>query len=194
MKAKTILQFYDEYYETEKPITYHGRRVKEKIADFKMYKSIQADPSVRNKSDRDGVSYQDYFFQTSGVWLAEANNNILDGIDRTRDFMYNGKIKFFTNCVNLKEEAGNYVWKRNKDGFTEDIPVDRFNHLMDALRYLCMGLPLDLKDCYMSESILDVTKETIMDRIRPDTNIDELLSQGTSNYGGAFGLGAFNMN
>jgi PBSX family phage terminase large subunit len=191
---KGICYVYDEYYENQQPITYHGRRVKEKIDGTKMYKSIQSDPSVRNKSDRDGVSYQDYFYQTSGIWLAEANNNILDGIERTRDFMYMGKLKFFTNCVNLKEEAGNYVWKKNRDGLTEDIPVDRFNHLMDALRYMCMGLPLDLRDCYIAETSLDVTKETIMDRIRPDTNIDDLLSMGTDSYGGAFGINAYNMN
>lgn len=191
---KGICYVYDEYYENQQPITYHGRRVKEKIDGTKMYKSIQADPSVRNKSDRDGVSYQDYFYQTSGIWLAEANNNILDGIDRTRDFMYMGKLKFFTSCVNLKEEAGNYVWKKNKDGLSEDIPVDRFNHLMDALRYMCMGLPIDLRDCYIAEPSIEFTKETIMDRIRPDTNIDDLLSMGTDSYGGAFGINAYNMN
>ena len=189
-----ICYVYDEYYETQKPITYHGRRVKEKIDGTRMYKPIIADPSVRNKSDRDGVSYQDYFYQVSGIWLSEGNNNILDGIDRTRDFMYMGKLKFFTNCVNLKEEAGNYVWKKNKDGFTEDIPIDRFNHLMDALRYMCMALPVDLKECYIADSNSEYTKDTLISRLRPDTNIDDLLNYGTSDYGGAFGLNAFNMN
>ena len=173
------------------PITYHGRRVKEKIDGTEMYKPIQADPSVRNKSDRDGVSYQDYFYQTSGVWLAEGNNAILDGIDRVRDFMYMGKLKFFTSCVNMKEEAGDYVWKKDKEGLSQDVPVDRRNHLMDALRYLCMGLPLDLKDCYISKGNLINTKDTLINRLKPDTNIDDLLGL---DEGGAFGLGAFNMN
>lgn len=187
---KGICYVYDEYYESQKPVTYHGRRVKEMIDGTEMYKPIQADPSVRNKSDRDGVSYQDYFYQTSGVWLAEGNNSILDGIDRVRDFMYMGKLKVFTSCVNIKEEAGDYVWKKDKDGTTQDNPVDRRNHLMDALRYMCMGLPMDLRDCYISKQKLINTKETILDRIKPDTNIDDLLSM---NEGGAFGLGAFRL-
>ena len=191
---KGICYVYDEYYEVQKPVTYHGRRVREKIDGTKMYKPIQADPSVRNRSDRDGVSYQDYFHQVSGVWLAEGNNNIQDGIDRTRDFMYMGKLKFFTSCVNLKEEAGNYVWKKDKDGLSQDIPVDRNNHLMDALRYMCMGLPVELKDCYIGEGGSEYTKDNIISRLRPDTNIDDLLNIGSSDYGGAFGLGAFNMD
>lgn len=190
-----ICYIYDEYYESQKPITYHARRIKEKIDGTKMYKAIQADPSVRNKSDRDGVSYQDYFYQVSGVWLAEGNNNILDGIDRTRDFMYMGKLKFFTSCVNLSEEAGNYVWKKDKDGLSQDIPVDRNNHLMDALRYLCMGLPIDLRDCYMQQGGVPNTKDTLITRLRPDTDIDELLNDsGVSAFGGAFGFGTFNMD
>ena len=187
---KGICYIYDEYYEHQKPITYHARRIKEKIDGTKMYKPILADPSVRNKSDRDGLSYRDYFYQVSGIWLEEANNNIQDGIDRVKDFMYMGKLKFFTNCVNMREEAGNYVWKVSKDGYQEDIPVDRNNHLMDALRYLCMGLPLDLKECYITENNAK-TKENLLDRLKPDTDISRFMVE---DYGGAFGLNAFNMN
>lgn len=61
---------------------------------------------------------------------------------------------------------------------------------MDALRYMCMGLPMDLRDCYISKQKLINTKETILDRIKPDTNIDDLLNM---NEGGAFGLGAFRL-
>lgn len=187
-----ICYIYDEYYEVKQPITYHGRRVKEKIDGTKLYKPIQADPSVRNKSDRDGVSYQDYFYSTCGVWLDEANNSILDGIDKVRDFMYLGKLKFFPNCVNMKEEAGDYVWKVNKDGTTQDLPVDRRNHLMDALRYLVMCLPFNLKDCYVEKGQMQFnTKDNLLSRLKPDTNIDELLDD---DYGGAFGLNGFNMN
>lgn len=190
---KGICYIYDEYYESQKPVTYHARRIREKIDNLDLYKPIQADPSVHNKSDRDGVSYQDYFYQVSGIWLAEGNNSLLDGIDRVRDFMYTGKIKFFTNCVNMKEEADNYVWKKDKDGLIMDNPVDRKNHLMDALRYLCMGLPLNLFDCYIAKKNYD-TKSTLIDRIRPDTDISDLLNNVNKDWGGAYGLGNFDMN
>lgn len=191
---KGICYIYDEYYERQQPLTYHARRVAEKTDNTLKYKPIQADPTVRNKSDRDGVSYQDYFYKVSGVWLEEGNNNIQDGIDKVRDMMYMGKLKFFSSCVNMKDEAGNYVWKKDKEGLQQDVPVDRNNHLMDALRYLCMALPFDLKDCYITNSEYVTTKETLLDRIRPDTNIDELLNSGGYNFDGMFGLGNFDMN
>ena len=116
----------------------------------------------------------------------------MDGIDRVRDFMYMGKLKFFTNCVNMKEEAGNYVWKVNKDGTQEDVPVDRKNHLMDALRYLCMGLPLDFKECYNTDRAeLVLTKDTLINRLRPDTDISDLMFSGE---GGAYGIGMYNLD
>jgi hypothetical protein len=103
-----------------------------------------------------------------------------------------GKLKFFTNCVNMKEEAGDYVWKVAKDGVQEDTPVDRKNHLMDALRYLCMGLPFDFKECYnVSRPTLADNKDTLINRLKPDTDISDLI--GTSE-GGAFGLGMYSMN
>ena len=173
---KGVIYIYDEYYENQKPITFHGRRVKEKVFDTKMYKPIQADPTVRNKNERDGVSYRDYFLQASGLWLEEANNNLADGIERVRDFMYMGKLKFFTSCVNLREEAGNYVWKKTKDGISTDDPVDRHNHLMDALRYLVMAVPFNVKECYQNYEI-NITKETLIDRMKPDTNIDKLSNK-----------------
>lgn len=189
--VKGICYIYDEYYETRKPLTYHARRIKEKVDGFTMYKAIQADPSVRNKSDIEGVSYRDYFLRASGLFLDEANNSLLDGIDRVKDLMYLGQLKFFTSCVNVKEEADNYVWKVDKDGISQDIPVDRLNHLMDAVRYLCMGLPMDLKDCYINK--ISLTKDTLITRLRPDTNIDDIVNSDFDNSG-IYGFGKYNLN
>ena len=175
-------------------MTYHARRIKEKVDGTTLYKPIQADPTVRNRNERDGVSYRDYFLQISGIWLDEANNNLLDGIDRVRDFMYLGKLKFFTSCINLKEEAGDYVWRKDKNGITLDDPVDRKNHLMDALRYLCMALPINLRDCYISRSKEVNNKNNLLERLQPDTNIDDFLRGVDDGIGGAFGLGNFDMN
>lgn len=182
-----VCYIYDEYYDNQKPITHHARRIKEMIDGLKLYKGIQADPSVRSKNERDGVSYRDYFYQVSGIWLEEGNNDINDGIDRVKDLMYRGKLKFFPNCVNMKEEAGDYIWKVNKDGIQEDKPVDRRNHLMDALRYLCMGLPIDPRDCYIGDTLeKENTKQNILSRLQ--------VGDDTTSEGGAFGLGTFDMN
>ena len=182
---KGICYIYDEYYESQKPITYHARRIREKIMGVKMYKPIIADPSVRNKNDRDGVSYRDYFYNVSGIWLEEGNNAIADGIERVRDFMYTGKLKVFTSCVNLKHEAQNYIWKTEKSGEQKDVPVDRMNHLMDAMRYMVMALPYDIKSC-AGGSFTDTDKSTILDRLKRNEEENE---EDT----GVFGLGNFEL-
>lgn len=173
-----VCYIYDEYYESQKPITYHGRRIKEKTANFPMYKPIQADPSVRAKNDRDGVSYKDYFYNVSGVVLQEANNSILDGIERLRDFMYTGKMKVFSSCVNMKDEARQYTWKADKNGDQREIPVDKHNHLMDAWRYLAMGLPNDFRDCYITKKEVLSAKDSIITRITPNSDEDYLSIDG----------------
>ena len=56
--------------------------------------------------------------------------------------MYFGKLKFFSSLNNLKFEAINYVYP-DKNINTNDKPVDRHNHLWDAIRYIIARLPRD---------------------------------------------------
>lgn len=39
------------------------------------------------------------------------------------------------HCQNAKNELQQYKWKEDKSGNVLDEPVDRMNHLIDALRY-----------------------------------------------------------
>lgn len=183
--VKLICYVYAEYYAVQKPITQHANRIRELVAGYPMYRNIQADPSVRNANDREGVSYRDYFMNVSGLDLEPANNAILDGIERVRDFMYRGKLKFFTSCVHIKEEAQNYTWKTDKDGLGRDVPIDKHNHLMDGLRYMTMALPMDLSEVYQGKQV-ETTKETLITRLQPDTNIDDLLSNKFDGTGGIY--------
>ncbi len=185
---KGICYIYDEYYEKEKPITYHARRIREKVMGYKLYKPIIADPSVRNRNDRDGVSYRDVFREASGLYLEEGNNSIFDGIERVRDFMYQGKLKIFVSCSNLKDEAQKYEWKKDKYGLNTDDPVDKNNHLMDAMRYMVMALPNDLRE--INDSSAEKNKaQSILDRIKLN-NSKDFPNDGE---GGVYGLGYYDL-
>ncbi len=139
-KTGTIY-LYQEYYVAQQPISYHAKQVKEMITGLPLYNNIQADPSILHRSDRDGRSYQDYFYKLSGIHMDPANNSIAMGIDKVRDYMYTGKLKVFTSLVNLKTEAVGYVYPDRDTNQKEEIPMDKNNHLMDAMRYLIMALP-----------------------------------------------------
>lgn len=43
--------------------------------------------------------------------------------------------KLFIKGKNLEEELDNYSWEENLDGSFSETPVDKNNHLLDALRY-----------------------------------------------------------
>lgn len=38
----------------------------------------------------------------------------------------------------IKEELNNYMWKKDRDGETMNVPIDTFNHCIDAVRYAAM--------------------------------------------------------
>jgi len=44
--------------------------------------------------------------------------------------------------ANLKKELRNYVWKKDKEGKALNVPIDAFNHAIDATRY---GMTMKLK-------------------------------------------------
>lgn len=156
-----IIYCYKEYYVSQQPISYHAKMVKEMLKGLPMYNNVQADPSVLHRSDRDGRSYQDYFYKLSEIHLEPANNSIAMGIDKVRDYMYTGKLKIFQSLVNTKTEAMGYIYPDREVNQKEEIPVDKNNHLMDAMRYMIMALPqnpydmVNIASAYVSQSDVD---------------------------------------
>lgn len=142
-----VIYIYDDYYVSQQPMSFHAIEVKKRVNPFKSYKPVQADPSIRNKNERDGITYKHYFYKLSGIMLEEANNDIEFGIEKVRNYMYLGKLKFFSTCVNITFEMLKYsypdVEKRKNNQKDPNKPIDRFNHLCDAIRYMIVGLPED---------------------------------------------------
>lgn len=50
------------------------------------------------------------------------------------DFILSHKIYINSSCVNTIEEFQNYTWAKSNGGYTNK-PIDKHNHLIDALRY-----------------------------------------------------------
>lgn len=141
-----VIYVYGDYYEQERPVSYHAMQITKQVKGFKFLHPIQADPSVQKRNERDGVSYKDYFYKISKVVLDPGNNDIMYGIEKVRDYIYAGKLKFFNNLENLKEEANKYVYPTKVNSNVNDIPVDKYNHLWDAIRYMIVKLPRDPND------------------------------------------------
>ena len=62
----------------------------------------------------------------------KGKDSITNGIDYISDY----KIIIHPRCVNFITEISNYTWdKDKKTGKKLNVPIDDFNHLMDAMRY-----------------------------------------------------------
>ena len=66
----------------------------------------------------------------------------IKGAEKGKDSIKNGiqwiqdlEIIIHPRCVNFLTEISNYTWDKDKFGTTLNIPIDDFNHLMDAMRY-----------------------------------------------------------
>lgn len=64
------------------------------------------------------------------------------GADKGKDSIQHGiqwiqdlEIIVHPRCVNFITEIGNYTWMKDKFGTKLNVPIDDFNHLMDAMRY-----------------------------------------------------------
>ena len=62
---------------------------------------------------------------------AKGKDSIKNGIQWIQDL----EIIIHPRCVNFITEISNYTWDEDKFGTKLNVPIDDFNHLMDAMRY-----------------------------------------------------------
>jgi len=69
----------------------------------------------------------------------------IDGVKKGKDSVMFGinllkgyAINVHSSSVNLIKELEQYKWKVNKNGDSLNVPIDEYNHAIDALRYLIM--------------------------------------------------------
>jgi phage terminase large subunit len=61
----------------------------------------------------------------------KGQDSIKNGIQWIQDL----RIHVHPRCVNFLTEISNYTWDKDKFGKKLNVPIDDFNHLMDAMRY-----------------------------------------------------------
>jgi PBSX family phage terminase large subunit len=74
--------------------------------------------------------------QSEGIWqIADADNDVLNGIRTVSKLMSQGRYKICRRCHNLINEKPGYVWDAKKAAKGEDAPVKSNDHACDAERY-----------------------------------------------------------
>lgn len=76
-----------------------------------------------------------------GVYVIEADNNVLDGIRRTGNLIQRRKIQICDTCTGLIDELGTYRWDDKAALRGEEKPIKQSDHAPDAMRYYVNSLP-----------------------------------------------------
>jgi hypothetical protein len=82
--------------------------------------------------------------QDMGYPLTAGNNNVIAGIDEVYNRLVTGRLKVFPECKIFLDHRATYRWETNPkdDNMLVDRPLkpQPAEHIMDALRYVCMGI------------------------------------------------------
>ena len=76
-----------------------------------------------------------------GVYVREADNEVLDGIRKTGALLARREIRIHERCTGLIDELGTYLWDEKAALRGEERPVKQQDHGPDALRYFVNCLP-----------------------------------------------------
>lgn len=76
-----------------------------------------------------------------GVYVAEADNEVIDGIRRTGSLFAQRKLLIQEGCTGLLDEIATYLWDEKAAMHGEEKPVKQQDHGPDALRYYVNSLP-----------------------------------------------------
>lgn len=125
---KKILYVFDELY--KKALT--NFEIYEEIVDMGYKKErIVADSSEPKSIDE---------IKMLGIYNIKPAKKGKDSVNNGIQFIQNFKIIINPKCINFLKEISNYTWGKDAFGKCINRPVDKLNHLLDAMRYAMESL------------------------------------------------------
>lgn len=142
-----IIYVYDEVEETldDKTLDEVILQIKRKhnFPEYLLAYPHQCDPRGRNSDQVSGQSWIDAYRQR-GLFMQPAvdceGNSLAPTILKVQEYANAGKLKFFNNLVKLRDSLSKYRYPKrdveDADKNQGEKPMDKYNHLPDALRYM----------------------------------------------------------
>ena len=118
-----LLYIYDEHYETRMLNNQIAAMIVGKGFAKERIRADSAEPKSNDELRRCGISRL--------LNASKGPDSVRYGIDNIQQY----HIVVKPCCQNTVAELSSYIWAKNTDGSGKDKPVDKNNHLMDALRY-----------------------------------------------------------
>ena len=108
------------------------------------------DPSANKRNKINARTYKQQMQIEYGIVFKDAVNAIEDGIQKTKNMFFSNKIRIFRSLTMTLWEGCEYRYPNEAERIAKtnlgDKPVDKNNHLMDCLRYICQDIPYDYMD------------------------------------------------
>lgn len=117
------IYIYDEIYQTKLLNTDMARLIKEKGFSKERIRADAAEPKSNDDLRRLGIQRI--------MPSVKGKDSIINGISAIQEY----KIYVHPNCKNTLAELSSYTWKKDKSDNATNVPDDKNNHLMDAMRY-----------------------------------------------------------
>ena len=124
------IYLYDEHYQRRMLNEDIAAMIVEKGYQKERIRADAAEPKSNEDLRRLGISR----LQAAG----KGRDSILSGIARLQEY----RLVVHPRCVHTAAELRSYVWQADgRDGIYRNLPCDKDNHLMDALRYAMEDVP-----------------------------------------------------
>lgn len=120
-KARKTIYIYDELYERGLTNDVLAAEIKARIGKQYIY-CDSAEPKSIAELNQAGVN---------AIGVKKGKDSVLFGIQ----WLQQQQIVIDSRCVSTRNELSIYHWKKDKDGNTLHVPVDKNNHAIDATRY-----------------------------------------------------------
>lgn len=146
-----IIYIYNEVEESldDKSLEFIVQKIKEadKFPAYLLAFPHQCDPRGRNRDQVSGQSWIDAYRERGIVFQPAKDcegNSIAPTIQKIANYAKHGRLKIFNTCRKIKDSLAKYKYPERKVGDNSnqgENPVDAFNHLPDAIRYMMAPFP-----------------------------------------------------
>lgn len=149
-----------EYYRSGLWVSEHAGNIKDIVkncpyTDGRFPERVFADTSIFNTRTSSGAGdrnkmVSDIFKNEAGIKVVPSNKNRISGWRYMKEqlawkknneglFLQTPRLYYFPECENFEREADNAVYAGDEDNPKEDMNTDGEDHMLDAVRYFCMG-------------------------------------------------------
>lgn len=121
--------------EKNKRIFIWDEMYKKGLSNLKIYEQIKSMNYSKERITADSAEPKSIDELRSYGLRVKATQKGKDSVIHGIQYIQNFEIVIHPRCVNFVTEISNYIWNSDKFGNKLNVPIDDFNHLLDALRY-----------------------------------------------------------